>query len=123
MQSYKTVDECIATYPSDVQKILQALRKTIQKAAPNATEKIAYGIPTFVYHGNLVHFAAYKNHIGFYPASSGVMEFKKELAPYETSKGTIKFPIDKPLPLGLITKIVRFRVKENKQSKEPKKQS
>ncbi len=107
------IDEYIATFPPDVQKILNMLRATIQKAAPDATEKISYAMPTFYLNGNLVHFAAYKNHIGFYPAPSGIEAFEKELSVYKTSKGAVQFPINKPLPFALITKIVRYRVKEN----------
>lgn len=117
----ETIDEYIAGFPPDVQKILQKVRVTIQKAAPAATETISYQIPTFVLHGNLVHFAAWKTHIGFYPASSGVHQFVQELASYEIAKGTIKFPFDKPIPYPLITKIVKFRVKENLASAEEKK--
>ncbi|MEO6720397.1 MAG: DUF1801 domain-containing protein [Ferruginibacter sp.] len=108
-----TIDEYIAGYPKDVQKILQDLRLTIRKAAPDAAESINYGIPTFTLKGNLVHFGAHKNHIGFYPAPSGIIAFQKELSVYEGAKGSIKFPIEKPLPLALISKIVKFRVKEN----------
>ena len=89
------------------------MQATIGKAAPNATEAIKYAMPTFVLHGNLVHFAGYQNHIGFYPAPSGIEVFKKELTAYKTSKGAIQFPLDKPLPLSLITKIVKFRVNES----------
>jgi uncharacterized protein YdhG (YjbR/CyaY superfamily) len=109
----KNIDEYIADFPKDVQKLLQQLRTTIKKAAPNAEEKIAYGIPTFTLNGNLVHFGAYKTHIGFYPAPSGLEAFEKELAPYVTGKGTAQFPLDKPLPLDLITEIVKFRVMKN----------
>jgi uncharacterized protein YdhG (YjbR/CyaY superfamily) len=109
----KNIDEYIADFPKDVQKLLQQLRSTIKKAAPNAEEKIAYGIPTFTLNGNLVHFGAYKTHIGFYPAPSGLEAFEKELAPYVTGKGTAQFPLDKPLPLDLITEIVKFRVMKN----------
>ena len=91
------------------------MRATIKAVAPGAGETIRYGIPTFTLDGNLVHFAAYKKHIGFYPASSGIRAFKKELSAYKTSRGTVQFPIDKPLPLALIKKIVRFRVAENKK--------
>jgi uncharacterized protein YdhG (YjbR/CyaY superfamily) len=108
-----TIDEYIAVFPKDVQEILEKLRVTIREAAPEAKETISYAIPTFTLKGNLVHFAAFKNHIGFYPAPSGIEAFKKELSVYEGAKGSIKFPIDKPLPLGLITKIVKFRVNEN----------
>ena len=109
----KTIDEYIATFPNEVQQILGELRATIRKAAPDAEETINYQIPTFTLKGNLVHFAAYKKHIGFYPTPSGIEKFKEELAIFEGAKGSVKFPIDKPLPFGLISKIVRFRVKEN----------
>ena len=108
-----TVDEYVATMPAATRSKLEDLRRTIREAAPDATEKIGYGIPTFVFHGNLVHFAGYERHIGFYPASSGVREFAAELAGYETSKGTIRFPLDEPLPLDLVRRIVEFRVREN----------
>ena len=107
-----TIDEYIADFPTDIQKLLQQVRATIKKAAPKAEEKIGYGIPTFTLNGNLVHFGGYKNHIGFYPAPAGLQAFEKELAPYLTGKGTAQFPIDKPLPLNLITQIVKFRVKQ-----------
>lgn len=117
-----TIDDYIATHPKETQAILQKLRAVIQKAAPDAEETINYAIPTFTLHGNLVHFAGYKSHIGFYPAPSGIKAFAKELSQYEGAKGSIKFPIEKPLPYTLITKIVKFRVKENKEKKvKPKK--
>jgi uncharacterized protein YdhG (YjbR/CyaY superfamily) len=109
----KTMGEYIAGFPMDIQAMLEELRATIGKAAPEAKETINYQIPTFTMHGNLVHFAAYKNHIGFYPAPSGIEAFKKELSVFEGAKGSVQFPIDKPLPLKLIAKIVKFRVKEN----------
>jgi uncharacterized protein YdhG (YjbR/CyaY superfamily) len=109
----ENIDEYIAAFPQDIQKRLQEMRATIKKAAPKAEETIKYAIPTFTLSGNLVHFAAYKNHIGFYPAPRAIVEFKKELASYEGGKGTIQFPLDKPLPLGLISKIVKFRVLQN----------
>jgi uncharacterized protein YdhG (YjbR/CyaY superfamily) len=112
-QPAKNIDEYIAIFPADVQQLLQTIRATIQKAAPDATEAIAYAIPTFKQNGNLVHFAAYKNHIGFYPAPVGIEAFKDETAQYEAGKGTLQFPIDKPLPLDLITRIVKFRVEMN----------
>lgn len=115
MQSYTTIDEFISQFPPEVQSILQKLRALIHETAPEATEAISYGIPTFKFHGNLVHFSAYKNHIGFYPTSSGVSAFMDRLAGYELSKGTIQFPIDQPLPFDLIREIVAFRVKENLQ--------
>lgn len=111
---YESVDEYIACFPADVQKILTRIRSTIRKAAPNAGEKIAYGIPTFTLSGNLVHFAAFKNHIGFYPDPSGIEKFKRELSPYEGAKGSVQFPLDRPIPYDLITRIVKFRVLENR---------
>ena len=108
-----TINEYIAGFPESTQLILEELRTTIRKAAPDAQESINYGIPTFTLNGNLVHFGGFKSHIGFYPAPSGIEAFKKELSIYDGAKGSIKFPIDKPLPLSLITKIVKFRVKEN----------
>lgn len=116
-----TMDEYIARFPKDIREILETLRVTIRKAAPSVEEKISYAIPTFTLNGNLVHFAAFKNHIGFYPAPSGIEAFKKELSVYEGAKGSVKFPIDKPLPLGLISKIVKFRVKENSEKTKGKK--
>src|SRR5271157_692547 len=109
----KTIDEYIANCPKEVQTKLKDLRATIKASAPDATEKISYQIPTFYLKGNLVHFAAFKNHIGFYPTSSGTQAFKKELSIYDGAKGTLRFPIDKPLPLKLISKIVKFRAAEN----------
>lgn len=108
-----TIDDYIKGYPKDVQKLLNLMRKTIQKAAPKAEEAIKYGIPTFVLEGNLVHFGGAKNHIGFYPGSSPINIFKKQLKGYKTSKGTIQFPLDQPLPLDLVTEITKFRIKEN----------
>lgn len=105
-----TIDAYIAGFPPPVQKLLQTLRKTIQKAAPEATEAIKYSMPTFVLHGNLVHFAGYKNHIGFYALPTANELFAEELAPYSTGKGSIQFPLDKPLPTDLITRMVKFRV-------------
>ncbi len=108
-----TVDEYIAAFPSEIQAVLQAVRQVIRETAPEAEEVIAYGIPTFKYHGNLVHFGAYKHHIGFYPAPSGIEEFKDELSAYPGSKGAIQFPLDRPLPFDLIRRVVRFRMQEN----------
>ena len=110
----KTIDQYIAAFPPDVRRTLKGIRATIRKAAPEAEEAISYQMPTYKLHGNLVHFAAYENHIGFYPAPRAVEAFKKELAAYAGSKGTIKFPIDKPVPLGLISRIVKYRVKDNR---------
>ena len=117
----QNIDEYIAGFPKQVQEILEKLRNTIRKAAPGSEETINYAIPTFTLKGNLVHFAAFKNHIGFYPAPSGIEAFKKELSVYEGAKGSVQFPIDKPLPLGLVTKIVKFRVKENLEKEIAKK--
>ncbi len=123
MNKAKNIDEYIKSFPKDIQKILEQLRATIKKAAPAAEEKISYAMPTFVLNGNLVHFAAYKNHIGFYPSPSPIEVFKDDLTGYTTSKGAIQFPIDRPLPFDLITKIVRFRVKENLDKAAQKKTS
>jgi len=110
----KNIDDYIAGFPGDVQDILNKVRATIRAAAPDAEEAIKYQIPTFVLNENLVHFAAYKNHIGFYPTPSGIEAFKQELSRYKSAKGSVQFPITEPMPLGLIDKIVRFRVKEAK---------
>jgi len=116
----KDIDEYIARFPEDIQEILEKIRKTIREAAPEADERISYQMPTFALEGNLVHFAAYKNHIGFYPTPSGIEEFEEELSRYVGGKGSVKFPLDKPIPYDLITKIVRFRVNENLQRAETK---
>ncbi|MFM7430739.1 MAG: iron chaperone [Flammeovirgaceae bacterium] len=116
----RDIDEYILFHPESVRMQLETLRQTIRKAAPKAEEVISYQMPAFKFHGMLVYFAAYKTHIGFYPTGSGIAAFKKELAKYETSKGTVRFPIDKPLPLGLIGKMVKFRVKENFEKKTKK---
>ena len=116
-----TIDEYIAGFPPDVQAILQKIRATIHKAAPQAEETISYQMPTFVLHGNLVHFAAFKHHIGFYPVPTGIEAFKKELSAYPSGKGSVQFPLDQPIPYGLISKIVKFRVKENLAKAEAKK--
>ena len=109
----KDIDEYIADSQPDVRATLQKIRVTIRKAAPAATEAISYQMPTFVLKGNLVHFAVFKKHIGFFPTPNGIEKFKKELSVYETAKGTARFPLDKPFPFGLISRIVKFRVKEN----------
>ena len=116
----KTIDEYIAQFPEEVQVLLEKMRTIIHKAAPKAEEAIAYGIPTFKMNGNLVHFGGYKSHIGFYPAPSGIGAFKKELAKYEGSKGTIRFPLDKPLPVTLITQVIKFRVAKNMEKSKQK---
>lgn len=114
---FVSIDEYIAAFPKETQKILEELRVTIKAAAPEAKEKISYQMPTFALKGNLVHFAAYKNHIGFYPTPSGIQAFKNELSRYEGAKGSVRFPIGEPLPLELISRIVKFRVAENLNKK------
>ena len=109
----ENIDDYIAGFPKETQAILKKIRLTIRKAAPDAEETIGYQIPTFKLKGNLVHFAAFKNHIGFYPAPTGIEKFKKELAIYQGGKGTLQFPLDQPMPYNLISKVVKFRVKEN----------
>ena len=118
MKQYKDINEYIAFYPKDIQAKLQSIRKTIKETAKDADEAISYGIPTFKLNGNLVHFAAFKDHMSFFPGATGVAAFKNELKEYETSKGTIRFPLDKPIPLTLIKKIVKFRVKKNLEKKK-----
>ena len=117
----KDIDEYISIFPADVRAKLETMRATIRRAAPKAEEAISYMIPTFRLHGNLVHFAGYKNHIGFYPGAAGIEAFQKELKGYETSKGTVQFPLDKPLPLKLVTAITKFRVIQNTEKAEAKK--
>ena len=114
------IDEYIERFPENVQSILQKLRATIRKAAPGAEEVISYQMPAFKYHGMLVYFAGYKNHIGFYPTSSPMKVFKKELAGYKTSKGAIQFPIEKAIPSTLVKNIVKFRIKENLEKESAK---
>jgi len=109
----KNIDEYIAGFPPDVQAILQRIRAIIRKAAPAAQEAIKYRLPTFVLKGNLVHFGAFREHIGFYPTPTGTEEFKEALSVYHGAKGSVQFPLDKPIPYGLIREIVEFRVKEN----------
>ncbi len=115
--AYRTIDEYIAAFPPDTQKILEELRAVIHSSAPNATEKISYQMPAFDQNGILVYFAAYQKHIGFYPTASGISAFRKKLTDYECSKGTVKFPIEKPLPFDLIREIVAYRVQENQAKK------
>ena len=107
------IDEYIAGFPPDVQVILARIRSTVKKAAPGAQERIAYGIPTFTWNGNLVHFGAFQKHIGFYPTSSGIANFQLELSAYKSARGSVQFPLDKPVPYDLIGKIVKFRVRES----------
>lgn len=109
----KNIDEYIANFPGNVQNLLSEIRKVILEAAPDAEETIKYEIPTYVLSGNLVHFGAYKRHIGFYPGSSGIKAFKEELSAYKGAKGSVQFPLDKTIPFSLISEIVKFRVKEN----------
>jgi uncharacterized protein YdhG (YjbR/CyaY superfamily) len=116
----KDIDAYIASFPEDVRAILEKVRATIRKAAPGAEETISYRIPTFTLKGNLVHFAAFKNHIGFYPGPTGIEAFKDELSAYEGAKGSVRFPLDQPIPLGLISKIVKFRVKESLEAAKAK---
>jgi uncharacterized protein YdhG (YjbR/CyaY superfamily) len=116
----KTIDEYIAGYPKNVQEILEKIRSTIREAAPDAEETINYQIPTFTLKGNLVHFAAFTKHIGFYPTPSGIEKFKQELSGYESAKGSVQFPLDKPIPYDLISQITKFRVKENLEKAEAK---
>jgi uncharacterized protein YdhG (YjbR/CyaY superfamily) len=116
-----TIDEYIATFPADVQAILQKVRATIRKSAPGAEEAIAYQMPAFKFNGNLVYFAAFKNHIGFYPIPTGIEKFKKELSVYKQGRGSVQFPLDKPIPYDLISRIVKFRVKENLEKAKAKK--
>jgi uncharacterized protein YdhG (YjbR/CyaY superfamily) len=113
---FKTIDEYIATFPPDSQILLCQLRAAIHEAAPQAEETISYQMPAFKQNGVLVYFAAFKNHIGFFPTAAGIEAFKDKLSAYKTSKGTIQFPLDKPLPLDLIKEIVRARVKQNKEN-------
>jgi len=117
----KNIDEYIATFPAGTRTLLEVLRATVKSAAPDAVEAISYQMPAFKLFGMLVYFAAYQHHIGFYPGASGVVAFAEDLKGYKTSKGTVQFPLDKALPIDLITKIVQFRVTENTQKAEVKK--
>ena len=117
----KDIDEYIASFPEEVRAALQQVRAAIRKAAPDASETISYAIPTFVLHGNLVHFGGYKNHIGFYATPTGHEAFKEELAAYKQGKGSVQFPLDEPMPLDLITRIVKFRVGKNLEKARLKK--
>jgi uncharacterized protein YdhG (YjbR/CyaY superfamily) len=110
--------EYVQRFPADVQRVLRHMRRTIQKAAPQAQEKISYGIPAFTLNGMLVWFAAFKKHIGFYPGAGAIAAFKKELSAYKWAKGSVQFPFDRPLPLALVSRIVKFRVKQNQSRKK-----
>lgn len=116
-QEIKTIDDYISLFPTETQNILQEIRTTIANVAPEASEAIRYSMPTFRLNGNMLHFACHKQHIGFYPSPSGITKFLNELKSYNTSKGTIQFPLDKPIPHDLISKIVKFRVTEQKAKK------
>ena len=113
--AHGTIDEYVAAFPTDVQRVLQEVRATIRKAAPDAVEAMKYGIPTFVQGENLVHFGGFKTHVGFYPSPSGIEAFKKELSAYRGAKGSVQLPLDRPIPLRLIARIVKFRVQEVRQ--------
>jgi uncharacterized protein YdhG (YjbR/CyaY superfamily) len=124
-QGIPTMDEYIKKFPEQVQKKLEAIRQLVRKIAPEAKEKISYQIPTFYLNGNLVHFAAFKSHIGFYPTPSGIDEFQKDLSKYKNGRGSVQFPIDKELPMELIRRMVEFRIEKNRkkgkvQRKKPK---
>ncbi len=118
IENHKNIDEYLDQQPEETRKKLEEIRTLVRALVPEASEKIAYGIPTFTYHGNLLHFAGYKAHIGFYPGSTPVKQFEKELSGYETSKGTIKFPLSQPLPLSLIRKITLACVERNESKKK-----
>ena len=121
MKKPTTIDEYIATFPPDIQEIMQKVRETVKTAVPQATEAISYGMPTFKLEGNLVHFGGAKNHLGFYPAPSGITAFAAELASYQSSKGAVQFPYEQPIPYELISKITQFRAAENLEKAAAKK--
>ena len=122
MKTIKTgeIDQYISTFPIETQMLMEKLREIIKKAAPKAEEVISYKMPAFKQNGVLVYFAGYKNHIGFYPTGSGIRAFQEEIAGYKNSKGAVQFPLDKPLPVGLITKMVKYRVKEDQEKAKAK---
>jgi len=120
-KEFTSIDEYIRSFPPEIQKLLNEVRGAIKATAPDAIEKISYHITTFYLNGNLVHFAAFKNHIGFYPTSSGISAFKDELKEYKSAKGSVQFPLDKPMPIALIKRIVKYRVGENTQKPKKKK--
>jgi uncharacterized protein YdhG (YjbR/CyaY superfamily) len=121
MKTFKDVNEYISSHPKEIQKILKQFRATIKKAAPLAEEAISYGMPSYKYNGVLAYFGAFKNHIGFYAMPTGHAHFKKELSVYKVGKGSVQFPIDKPMPIALITKMIKFRLKENMEKAKAKK--
>lgn len=112
-REFRSIDEYINSFPPDVRQILEEFRTIIRENAPGAQETIRYGIPTFTLHGNLVHFGAYEQHIGFYPTPSAILAFEDELAPYAPAKGSVRFPLDEPIPFDLVRRMVRFRVEEH----------
>ena len=114
---FKNIDEYICSFPKDVRDVLEELRRVIKESAPMAEETISWGMPTFKLNGNLVHFAAHKNHVGFYPAPSAIVAFKKDLSPFKTSKGAVQFRFEEQIPFDLVRKIVKFRVRENESKK------
>jgi uncharacterized protein YdhG (YjbR/CyaY superfamily) len=116
---FKDIDEYHSSFPADIQEILEQLRQTIEQAAPKATETISYGMPAFRQNKVLVYYAVHKEHIGFYPTPNPIIHFKQELEKYNTSKGAIQFPMDKPLPLALVKRIVKFRVAEDNDNRKP----
>jgi len=118
---FRSIDEYISSFPSNVQEKLKAIRSAIHAEAPQAEERISYQMPTYFLNGNLVHFAAQKHHIGFYPTPSAIQKFRGELSPYKYSKGAVQFPLDQPLPLNLISRMVAFRVQENLPKRASKK--
>jgi uncharacterized protein YdhG (YjbR/CyaY superfamily) len=119
----KNPEDYIGRFPKETQRLLNQMRLTVKKAAPQAGEKISYGMPAFDLNGILVWFSAYKNHIGFYPRVSAIVAFQKELSAYKSSKGSVQFPFDKPLPLALVSRIVKFRVKQNLSKKKNNRRS
>lgn len=119
--SFNSIDEYILQFPQEVQDILQKIRNVIKETAPESTEKISYQMPAFILNGNLVYFAGYKNHIGFYPTASGIAAFEHKLSKYKRGKGSVQFPLYQPIPYDLIKEIVMFKVEENKHKAEAKK--
>ncbi len=117
-KAIKTIDEYVRNFPPHIQEILEKLRKTIHETAPDAEEAMRYGIPTFTLNGNLVHFAAFEHHIGFYPTPSAIKAFREELSMYKHAKGSVQFPLDKPIPYNLVRRIVEYRVRESRESRE-----
>ncbi len=112
-KAIKNIDEYISYFPENIQLILEQIRETIKRTAPEAEETIKYGMPTFTLNGNLVYFAAFKNHIGFYPIPTGIEAFKEQFSQYKTGKGSVQFPLEQPMPLDLIAQVVKFRVEQN----------